>query len=354
MARRKRTGAALGELVGALEGKLQPPFGIVLGSPREAAEVAAALPRGETAEPPITCYQMDLYQAERLTHELREGGVNARVVTAPDLWDLPEPVQTLVYPIPERGERLLKLDMLEQAFHTLRPHGRLVVLTPYEKDQFVPAALKKIFGRVHAPAAGGGVVFWVQREGDRPRRRHEIIFQVSRPDAPSLRFLSRPGVFSYGRFDDGARALVETAEIRPGDAILDIGCGVGTNGVCAGVRAQPGGSVTFLDSNVRAIALADHNARANGLSAFQVVASSDVTGVPEASYDVTLANPPYYSQLSIAELFVERAATLLRPGGRFYLVTKQPDTVGPMVADHFGPTEPVERRGYIILCAERI
>ena len=49
MARRKRTGPAVGELVGALEGRLQPPFGVVLGSPREAAEVAAALQGRPTA-----------------------------------------------------------------------------------------------------------------------------------------------------------------------------------------------------------------------------------------------------------------------------------------------------------------
>ena len=55
-----------------------------------------------------------------------------------------------------------------------------------------------------------------------------------------------------------------------------------------------------------------------------------------------------------AELFIERCAVLLRPGGRFYLVTKQPDSVGPVVADHFGTTEVVERRGYIILCARRL
>src|SRR5438105_3670514 len=106
MARRKRTGPAVGELVGALEGRLQPPFGVVLGSPREAAEVAAAL-QGRLSPAPaaLTCYQMDVYQAERLTRELEERGVPAQVFTAADLWDLPEPVQTLVYPIPERGER---------------------------------------------------------------------------------------------------------------------------------------------------------------------------------------------------------------------------------------------------------
>jgi hypothetical protein len=42
---------------------------------------------------------------------------------------------------------------------------------------------------------------------------------------------------------------------------------------------------------------------------------------------------------------------LLKPGGRFYLVTKQPDQVGPLVADRFGPAEVVERRGYVVLCA---
>jgi 16S rRNA (guanine1207-N2)-methyltransferase len=355
MARKKRAGPALGELVSALEGKLQPPFGVILGSPREAAEVAAALAERVPAADSnaITCYQMDIYQADRLATELEERGVRARAVSAADLWDLDEPAQTLVYPIPERGERLLKLDMLEQAFHALRPHGRLVVLTPYEKDQFVPGALKKIFGRVHAPVAGGGVVFWVQRAGERPRRRHEVTFQVSRGDAPSLRFLSRPGVFSYGRFDDGARALVETAEVNSGDAVLDVGCGCGTNGVCTGLRAGPEGRVTFIDSNMRAVGLAEHNARANGLTRFQALARSRVEDVPVSAFDVALANPPYYAQLSIAELFIERCATLLRPGGRFYLVTKQPDSVGPVVADHFGTTEVVERRGYIILCARR-
>src|SRR5262249_10558005 len=158
------------------------------------------------------CYQMDLYQAERLRQELADRTVAASVVTAPDLWDLPEPLQTLVYPVPQGGERILKLDMLEQAFHTLRPHGRLIVLSPYEKDELIAASLKKIFGRVHSP---GGAAFWAQRERDRPRRRHEVTFQVSRGELPSLRFLSRPGVFAYGRFDDGARALVEIAEVEP-------------------------------------------------------------------------------------------------------------------------------------------
>jgi 16S rRNA (guanine1207-N2)-methyltransferase len=171
-------------------------------------------------------------------------------------------------------------------------------------------------------------------------------------DGPALRFLSRPGVFSYGRFDNGARALVETISIAPGDQIVDVGCGCGTNGIWAGCLSGPTGHVTFIDSNLRALALAELNARANGLPQFQTVASSTVAGVPAASFDAALANPPYYAQASIAQLFVERCRVVLRPGGRFYLVTKQADQVGPLIANAFGTTEVVSRRGYQVLCAQ--
>jgi len=51
--------------------------------------------------------------------------VKARIATAPDLWDLPVTFATLLFPVAEGGERMLKLDMLEQAFHVLQPHGQL-------------------------------------------------------------------------------------------------------------------------------------------------------------------------------------------------------------------------------------
>jgi 16S rRNA (guanine1207-N2)-methyltransferase len=346
MARRKSADFDVNEVLAALGNKVRPPLGIVMGSPVEAADLVLALNTNET-----TCYQMDLFQARRLELELGQFDLSAKVVTLPDLWDLPAEFQTLLYPVPQGGERALKLDLIEQAFHVLRPHGMLLVLSPYEKDQVLPAALKKVFGRVHAPAVGGGSVLWCQREGDRPRRRHEVVFQVSGGDGPSFRFLSRPGVFSYGRFDNGARALVETMQIEEGDRVLDLGCGCGTNGIIAARRGGPQGQITFVDSNLRALALAEHNARTNGLVRFTTVATSVVEGIEE-EFDVVLANPPYYAQLSIAQLFIDRGRDLLRPGGRFYLVTKQPNQVGSLVAEAFGPAQVVERRGYVVLCAQ--
>src|SRR5262249_26116399 len=133
--------------------------------------------------------------------------------------------------------------------------------------------------------------------------------------------------------------------------VLDVGCGCGTNGIFAAKLAGPEGFVAFVDSNVRATQLAELNARANGVTSFRVVASNKVDGLKEGSFDVALANPPYFAAGGVARLFIERSRELLKPAGRFYLVTKQVNEVAAMVDETFGNVEAVMHRGYTILCA---
>ena len=182
----------------AVRARVHSPLAVVLGSPAEVIHLLHACPETEAV-----CYQMDLYQAEKLREALAEAKFAARVETPPDLWDLPADFQSAVYLPARGGERELKIDMVEQAFHVLRPGGALVVWSSYETDPFFPTLLKKVFGRVHENRTEPDTVFWCPRVGDRPRRRHEVTFQARVPDGPSCRFLSRPGVFSYGRFDLG-------------------------------------------------------------------------------------------------------------------------------------------------------
>src|SRR5262249_31797823 len=208
--------------------------------------------------------------------------------------------QTAIYPSPPRGERELKLDMVEQGFHVLRPKGTFVVLSPVVHDQLYPGMMKRIFGKSAPVHTEEGTVIWSIREKDRERRRHELMVQARVDDGEPLHFLTRPGVFAYGQMDQGSRALLAAVEVQPGDRVLDLGCGAGAVGLAVARKAGAEGRITFVDSNVRAVDLAELNARSAGLTNFDALASIRLEGLMLESFDVILTNPPYYASQSIA------------------------------------------------------
>lgn len=333
------------DLIPTVADRIVPPVCVALGPPRPVAHLVAALNGVETV-----CWQLDLFQAGRLREELNAVKADAAVVTAPDLWDLGQRFRTVLLPATMHTERELKIDAVEQAYHVLVEGGKLVTLSEYEKDSAVAGWHKKVFGKCgESPASEAGTAFWSTRTGDRPRRRHEVSFHAKLPDGPSCTFVSRPGVFGYGRMDDGGRALLDVADLRPDERILDMGCGTGTVGVLGAKKT--GGPVTFVDSNVRAVALADLNAKANGLTDFTAVATAGFDGIPPASFDCVLANPPYYANSEIARRFIAAGRTLVKPTGRFVLVTKVPREVVPVVLDAFPDCGTAEARGYTVVVA---
>ena len=335
------------ELLARVRERIQPPVLIALGSPRSAADLVAALGPSD-----IGCFQFDLHQADRLRQELSERGANADVHTAADLWDVPHRYRCVLVPSPARGERELKRDVVEQAYHVLADGGHLIVLAPVPNDPSYPALIKMPFGRGALLPPGAGTVLWAARRGDKPRRRHEVVFHVRDGDA-SLAFRSQPGVFTYGRLDDGARALTDVMRVEPGDRILDVGCGVGAVGILAARRAGPDATLTLVDSNLRAVRLAAENATALVVPNVTAHAAARLEGLPAKAFDLAVANPPYYAQNAIARLFIDGAHRALSSGGRFYLVTKQADVVGEMVAAAFGDTSVELRRGYAVLMASK-
>ena len=167
-----------------------------------------------------------------------------------------------------------------------------------------------------------------------------------------MNFVSRPGTFSYGRFDNGSRAMLEVAEIRQGDNILDLGCGNGAVGCLAAAKAGPKGRVTFIDSSLRAMALAELNAKANNVPNPRFLAATRLEGLGMNAFDVILANPPYYAKSEITRLFVEGTRDLLKRGGRYYIVTKMPTAVVPMIFETYGDCSVIENRGYSVVIAE--
>jgi 16S rRNA G1207 methylase RsmC len=332
--------------VEVLRTKVKPPLAVVLGAPGEVCALLDHLRFEATV-----CYQMDLYPADRLRDSLAEQNLAAQIVSSADAWDVPGTFASVIYIAPEAGERSLKLDMVEQGFHLVRPGGTFYVLSPYQPDSFFAPILKKIFGPVHAAPASGGTVFWCKRQDDRPKRRHEVKFHARDGDQLSCEFISRPGVFSYGRLDDGARALVETMVIEPGEQILDLGCGCGASGIFAGLRGGPESKVHFVDSNTRAVVVAAINATQNKLPDFTTQALWQPESLPRKSADVVLANPPYFGRGEIAARFVEHTRAALKPKGRLYLVTKLTELFGELLTETFKEVAAVEARGYVVFSA---
>jgi 16S rRNA G1207 methylase RsmC len=344
----------LTDLFPVVADKVVPPVLIVLGSPWPATQLVQALPGKE-----VHCFQMDTHQATVLRAKLAENEASAEVHVAADLWDLPRKFRTLIFPAAAYSDRDLKLDMVEQGFHILEDGGLFITLSEYEKDVQFAKWHKKVFGKCSESmfrkddreARKFGSAFWSVKTGDQPRRRHEVTFHAKIGDGPSMEFASWPGTFSYGKMDHGSRAMLEVVQIEPGSKVVDMGCGNGSVGCLASPLAGPTGEITFVDSNARAVALTEKNAKANGVPNFKLATTSNLTDLGTGVFDVALANPPYYANSAIGRMFIQAGRDLLKPGGRFYLVTKMPVQTIPEVVETFGSVESVENRGYTVIIA---
>jgi 16S rRNA (guanine1207-N2)-methyltransferase len=338
----------LTDLFASVAHRVQPPVCIALGPPWPVANLVASLGGVDT-----TCVQLDLHQTERVRECLTEVGAEAEVIPVADLWDLPQRFQTVIFPASSNADRELKLDMVEQAYHILLPGGLFLTLSEYEKDNQFAKWHKKVYGKCgETPSSENGMAFFSTRPAEEEkRRRHEITFHAKIGDGPSMSFVSRPGTFSYGHFDNGSRAMLEVAEINNGDRILDLGCGNGSVGCLASTKAGHAGSTTFIDSSLRAMALAELNAKTNGVQNPRYITATRLQGLAMNTFDAILANPPYYAKSEITRLFIEGTRDLLRPGGRYYMVTKMPTAVVPMIFENYGDCSVIENRGYSVIIA---
>jgi 16S rRNA (guanine1207-N2)-methyltransferase len=143
---------------------------------------------------------------------------------------------------------------------------------------------------------------------------------ITLDDVPTT-LISRPGVFAWDRLDDGTAALVQAMQIHSGEAVLDLGCGTGLLALAAARRAA---RVTAVDADLRAVESARRTLAANHVAG-EVLISDCAQVVLERRFDVVLCNPPFHQGVGVAydvaRQMVRDAATVLRPGGRLYLVS---------------------------------
>ena len=158
----------------------------------------------------------------------------------------------------------------------------------------------------------------------------------SREYLPALRFpaLTRffdPLVHFVMREDGFKRALVERAAPKPGQRILDLGCGTGTLAMMV-KRAEPEAEVVGLDADPEILELAASKAEDAGVEVRLDRGLSTELPYEHDSFDVVLSSL-FFHHLTGADKrrTAREVARVLRPGGEL------------LVVDYGRPSDPLMR-----------
>jgi ubiquinone/menaquinone biosynthesis C-methylase UbiE len=125
------------------------------------------------------------------------------------------------------------------------------------------------------------------------------------------------------------RRTLALAELQPGAAVLDVGCGTGSLLIAAAKRIGPSGTTDGVDRSPEMLAHARRKAAALGIDARFHEGSSDRLPFADASFDVVFCTlmlhhlPPAMQSRTVAEM-----RRVVRPGGRIVVVDMaRPKTV---------------------------
>ena len=291
----------------------------------------------------------DIYLAEQAAGNLASwSGVQVKCEV-----DFPEgPFQLAALPCSRRGDGELTRELMQQCYHRLEPGGEFWVSVDAPKDTWVRNELGKLNRSVSRHIFENGVVYRLVRGHSSVRLRNFGCEFKFRDQDRLIDLKTTPGVFSHRRLDTGARCLIETMEVMAGDRILDLGCGSGGVGIAAALRA-PETHVTMVDVNPRALACAEWGLKKNEVRQFETCLNAYVEVEPSGSYDLVLANPPYYSDQQIAKIMFEGGFKALRPAGMMLLVTKQPEWYHKQYGDKVAEYQSWSWRSYTIIAVRQ-
>jgi 16S rRNA (guanine1207-N2)-methyltransferase len=155
---------------------------------------------------------------------------------------------------------------------------------------------------------------------------------------------SYPGIFAADRVDEGTALLIGALPpLRPGDRVLDYGCGSGVIGAAA-LAAEASISLDLLDDDAVALEAARENVPGSRLMLGTRLADAGGT-----AYAAILSNPPLHKGFAedhapLEELIADAPAHL-RAGGHLEIVVQRRVAVDRLLAKHFADVAVVAENG---------
>jgi 16S rRNA G1207 methylase RsmC len=272
----------------------------------------------------------------------------------------PGPYDLAVVPLAKDGEAELSRDLLQAALINLSIGGHLVAAIDNPRDNWLREQLAETGETVRVRpiegadrrARAGTIAYVVQKTREPAKIRDFSCEVVFRDRDRLLTAFTRPGVFAHRRIDPGARHLLNAVDVAADSRVLDIGCGSGC--VALGIAARDDTVLVHaLDSAARAVDCTQRGVARNGLANVTVALETEGRVPEPGSWDLALANPPYYSDFRLAELFVESARLALAPGGTLLVVTKQPTWYVEQLPRMWSSVAREEVKGYHLIEAVR-
>lgn len=337
---------------------------LFLGGRTGALAMAVWLTAGDCLKGKITLHTFDAHTLQTLVRNLAENHAPEAFLSAVSSTDLTPLSQeaSIVFWQMTKGDGTAERDLetLEQLLEGETGAKRQFLIAADEPNEtFLKRFRKHCTGvtvrRQNTVTLIQGTLSKPIASSDRANRA--ATFEVSLKGHEPITLTTLPGCFCHRRADMGGLALTETVAehitFDCGDRVMDMGCGCGMNGLLL-ATAFPGKrlQITYQDSNRCAHDSTELNLKRYPHRA-QLIFSAEGEG-KRASYDLFMANPPYFGDWRIAEFFIQTAARLLKRGGILAFVSKREAKPLEMM-QHAGFEElgRFSRRGYTILLMTR-
>lgn len=128
-------------------------------------------------------------------------------------------------------------------------------------------------------------------------------------------------LLSWGHERAWRERMVALARLRPGESVLDVGCGTGTLAITAKRRVGDAGRVTGIDASPEMLERAARKARRAGAEVALQLAPVESLPFPDGSFDVVLSTlMMHHLPRATREQAAREIRRVLKPGGRVLVV----------------------------------